>query len=192
MCGIINALGNTVPPVYIFPRAHFHDKIIANAPPGNLGLANSPQSFKKTGTWPLNRLVFSDDDFDCAFVTDRPQLCEASKILSETSQENTPDPSAFVTPVTPEVVRPFPKAASRKGISKREKVKSRVLTETREKIKIEEETSERENKKRKTQVNQIKRNIFCKQVKKKEKLVQQIPQNTKMMKLFMQVLMKKN
>ncbi|KAF2898337.1 hypothetical protein ILUMI_07841 [Ignelater luminosus] len=68
------------------------------------------EGFKKTETRPLNRSKFSDEDFDCAFVTDTPQLCEASEILSETSHENIPATLAFITSVTPEVVRPFPKA----------------------------------------------------------------------------------
>lgn len=44
MCMIINALGNTVPPVFIFPRARFHDSMLFGAPTGSLGLANSSKS----------------------------------------------------------------------------------------------------------------------------------------------------
>lgn len=44
MCAIINALGNTIPPVFIFPRARVHDSMTMGAPPGRLSLANSPKS----------------------------------------------------------------------------------------------------------------------------------------------------
>ncbi|GLV33551.1 hypothetical protein CBL_21471, partial [Carabus blaptoides fortunei] len=44
ICGIINAIGNTIPPVFIFPRARFRDNMLIGAPTGSLGLANSPSS----------------------------------------------------------------------------------------------------------------------------------------------------
>jgi hypothetical protein len=37
---IINSVGNTVPPVFIFPRARLHDSVTPDAPAGTLGLAN--------------------------------------------------------------------------------------------------------------------------------------------------------
>lgn len=44
MVGIVSASGNTIPPVFIFPRARFHDTFMNGAPPGSLGLVNSPSS----------------------------------------------------------------------------------------------------------------------------------------------------
>ena len=38
-CCIINALGHALPPVMVFPRTHFKQYIINEAPPGTLGLA---------------------------------------------------------------------------------------------------------------------------------------------------------
>lgn len=38
-CYIVNVLGNTLPPVMIFPRVHFKQHMINNAPFGTLGLA---------------------------------------------------------------------------------------------------------------------------------------------------------
>lgn len=49
MCAIVNATGNTVPPVFIFPRARFHEAMINGAPPGSVGYANSPKSGWMTG-----------------------------------------------------------------------------------------------------------------------------------------------
>lgn len=44
MCGIISATGNSIPPVFIFPKANFKNNWLKDAPPGSLGLANSPRS----------------------------------------------------------------------------------------------------------------------------------------------------
>jgi len=44
VCMIINSVGNTVPPVFISLRARLHDSLMFGAPPGSLGLVNSPQS----------------------------------------------------------------------------------------------------------------------------------------------------
>jgi hypothetical protein len=44
VCMIINSVGNTVPPVFIFLRARLHDSLMFGAPPGSLWLVNSPQS----------------------------------------------------------------------------------------------------------------------------------------------------
>lgn len=49
MCMIINAVGNTVPRVFIFPRAKFYKSMMFGAPPGSLGLVNRPKSGWMTG-----------------------------------------------------------------------------------------------------------------------------------------------
>lgn len=49
MCGIINAFENTIPPVFIFPKARFHETILIGDPVGSVGFANSPTSSWKTG-----------------------------------------------------------------------------------------------------------------------------------------------
>ena len=43
-CMIMDSVDNTVPPVFIFPRARLHDSLMFGAPPGSLGLVKSPQS----------------------------------------------------------------------------------------------------------------------------------------------------
>ena len=40
MVGIVNATGNSVPPVYGFPRVKFSYRFISGAPTGSLGLAS--------------------------------------------------------------------------------------------------------------------------------------------------------
>lgn len=49
MCGIGNAIGNFVPPFFIFLRARFHDKMLSGGPRGCVGFANSPTSGWMTG-----------------------------------------------------------------------------------------------------------------------------------------------
>lgn len=36
----VNAVGNTVPPIFIFPRKNFRDHFIRDGPPGCIGTAN--------------------------------------------------------------------------------------------------------------------------------------------------------
>jgi hypothetical protein len=40
MIAAINAMGNHVPPMLIFPRVHFKDHMIIGAPAGSIGGAN--------------------------------------------------------------------------------------------------------------------------------------------------------
>ncbi|XP_065683501.1 uncharacterized protein LOC136096322 [Hydra vulgaris] len=40
MLAFVNAMGNTVPPVFIFPRVNYKDFMICGAPTGSLGLCN--------------------------------------------------------------------------------------------------------------------------------------------------------
>jgi len=49
VCMIIKSVGNTAPPVFIFPRARLHDALMFGAPPASLWLVNSPQSCWITG-----------------------------------------------------------------------------------------------------------------------------------------------
>jgi hypothetical protein len=46
---IINPFGNTVPPVFIFPRTRLHGSLMLGVPPGSMGLVSSPYSSRITG-----------------------------------------------------------------------------------------------------------------------------------------------
>ncbi|XP_022195280.2 uncharacterized protein LOC111052802 [Nilaparvata lugens] len=39
MIAAVNALGNTVPPLFVFPRVHFKSNMLKGAPPGSIGAA---------------------------------------------------------------------------------------------------------------------------------------------------------
>lgn len=49
MCVTVNAAGNTIPPVFIFPRARMHETLMTGSVAGSLGLVNSPTSGWITG-----------------------------------------------------------------------------------------------------------------------------------------------
>lgn len=49
MCAIVNAAGNALPPVFIYPRARFQEHMITGGPNGCIGFANSPTSGWMTG-----------------------------------------------------------------------------------------------------------------------------------------------
>lgn len=144
--------------------------------------SNIISSFSKTGLWPLNRLAFSDEDFMSAYVTDRtipadnvsntslPSIgsiipgCskDSDAILSKTNADN-----KSIVMLSPQDIRPYPKAGPRSGSAKgRKKGKSRILTETPEKARLEEERIKRQEKKRKPakheqeKIKKVKKNVY--------------------------------
>lgn len=88
---------------------------------------------------------------------------------------NTPLHSSLSEPsvskyISPEVIRPYPKAGPRKTITKgRKKGSTKILTDTPEKIAIENESREREQKKMMKLAVSAKRNLDKKKAKKKPK-----------------------
>lgn len=284
VCMIVNAVGNAVPPVFVFPRARLHDSMMFGAPPGSLGLVNSPKSswmigslfikvlehvkkharcskddriimlmdnheshctldaiiyarengivlvtfpphcthrlqpldvgvmgpfkgklrvaqndwmtsnpgktitihelasltnvaylssftvknitsgFQKPGIWPFSRLAFSDEDFEPSFVNNRAidlpnQTARPSDEragIPESLNESEENSSPITVALSPEVVRPYPKAAPTCLKRARKKVKSRILTESPVKNKIEEETVARKSRMEKICASRLK------------------------------------
>ncbi|KAF2892660.1 hypothetical protein ILUMI_13510 [Ignelater luminosus] len=68
-CCIINAAGQSVPSV------NFKRRMLNGAPNGSGGNASKSgwitNGFKYTGIWPMNRRIFSPDEFLSSYVTDR-------------------------------------------------------------------------------------------------------------------------
>nr|XP_034836488.1 uncharacterized protein LOC117992886 [Maniola hyperantus] len=134
---------------------------------------NITSGFKKSGIFPVSRNAFTDDDFDCSEVTNRPipalveQPAEIPVDTQEVTQETIQtgvqaevatdltnhysDKESFAAVtlpeiISPEMVRPYPKADPRKeGSRGRKKGKSRILTGTPEKLEIEAAYLERQN-----------------------------------------------
>lgn len=107
---------------------------------------NITSGFSKPGIWPINNLVFTDDDFAATYATDRRML--ANENISEPPQagtsrsqsgEATPESRVSISDSAPmpEDVRPFPKCLERKE-SNRAKVKSTIYTDSPEKAILEE------------------------------------------------------
>ncbi|KAJ8913070.1 hypothetical protein NQ315_006571 [Exocentrus adspersus] len=94
-------------------------------------MKNVTSSFKATGLWPVNSLIFSDENFSAAEVTDQPM--KASESIEDSSanvydgtetnivnvapstsidlEKTPPRPSTSKTPLLSEI-RPFPKLAT--------------------------------------------------------------------------------
>lgn len=112
--------------------------------------SNIQSGFHKSGIYPFNKEIFTEEDFLSAYVTDRPNPIiapETSPRQIDVSQPGTskevekplsdlavPVPSSNDTKLlSPEVIRPYPKAAPRKACRGRKKGSSRILTDTHEK-----------------------------------------------------------
>jgi hypothetical protein len=142
---------------------------------------NICKGFEVSGILPLNENIFTDDEFLSSYVTDRPYSEQPSapvenshffsdlthseyvnqsknNVMSQTFSVNypIPGPSTSQTIVSPEIIRPYPKALPRTMQKGREKSKSTILTSTPEKRKIEEKLLERAQKKtRKQQTSKL-------------------------------------
>lgn len=54
--------------------------------------ANIKKGFEVTGIYPLNRFVFSDDDFASSAVTDRPAPIETAESIKSPGKTNSSQP----------------------------------------------------------------------------------------------------
>lgn len=115
---------------------------------------NVKSGFRCTGIWPYDRNIFSEEDFLSSYVTDRPMNDEINDdgtlvqnesdsdiaASSHNPQTDTPEQATLLPSnnnleyVSPEIIRPFPKAGLRKETRKgRKKKKSIIATDTPEK-----------------------------------------------------------
>lgn len=133
---------------------------------------NIIRGFESAGIVPFNSEIFTDDDYLPSFVSDRPlnqpketeptpsistqniqspRSCDVEQGPSKNghisiSSSPTVDPLSTINVVSPEEVRPFPKAGPRKiGVS-RKKRKSCILTDTPNKKELEDAAYARKKK----------------------------------------------
>lgn len=130
-------------------------------------VANSGQEQPATST--------TDSHFHVTGSEVNTPSTSASALLqaAQERQTNTPNNEPFLTP---ETVRPYPKAQPRKNVkNKRKKGKSRIMTDTPEKLLIEQQTAE---KKRKLPVKKIPKLSNELQTPKKERNVKKRKEST--------------
>ena len=116
---------------------------------------NIMRGFEKTGIWPYNPDIFTENDFLTSAVTDRPapdalDPVEPGNNLAKTPSTSGPEQSStpVSVPVTPEQVRPYPKAKPRVLSGRgRKKGSTKILTDTPVKRQIEEQEAKRKDKK---------------------------------------------
>ena len=164
--------------------------------------ANIKAGFLATGIFPYNRDVFPDEEFLSSYVTDRPAPATGTA-ASNYSNGNVkhdesagPDPpridspepapsrirpaeadSSSSTSLTPELVRPFPKAADRKGTANATRKKSTaILTDTPVKAALQDKLKLRQVTKGKTHQKGCKRRLLNKAARdsKKKQIVRKI------------------
>jgi hypothetical protein len=139
-------LSNPGKPVTIYNAAGIIGKAFGKA----FTKCNIEKGFNVAGIHPLNENIFDEDEFLSSYVTDRPysQVSESDNAPSRSlgSKHNTAVISKLRTStkiirrmkegLSPEIIRPFPKAGPRKtGGRKHEK--TRILRDTPEKNKTE-------------------------------------------------------
>ena len=156
---------------------------------------NIQSGFRVSGIYPYDRDVFHEDEFLSSFVSDRPestneeqhdnagdadrlneQQVERQQDADVEANNSQPSPQGNKNKpaeyYSPEVVRPYPKAAARKTAGRgRRKGRTMVLTDTPVKSQLESELAEREAKKLKA-----KRTLKLSPVAKRPKAAKAQPQ----------------
>ncbi|KAL2092745.1 hypothetical protein ACEWY4_012543 [Coilia grayii] len=94
---------------------------------------NIQSGFEATGIFPYNREKFTDADFEPAEVSNRPAPAQPGQ------QHDAPASPGQETGgyQSPASIMPLPKAAPRKALTKRKRVKTRILTDTPVKEELE-------------------------------------------------------
>lgn len=143
--------------------------VVRQALPNAVTPKNIKSGFSVTGIWPFNKDIFTDEDFLPSSVTDRPFVAnvedgvtenvstsvnlqtanlENADILSQPStsgaQISAIQKCLPTHHISPEHIRPFPKAGPRKLTRRRNVRVSAILTDTPVKYALEAEAKEKE------------------------------------------------
>lgn len=159
-------------------------ELVGQAYPLAVSQKNIISGFQKTGIYPFNSEPFGEEDYLMSAVTDRPlepactspsvsiEVPSCSHVSDDTSDIQTPEKTTSETEhsttklLTPEDIRPYPKAGPRKGNQRaRTKGRTRILTSSPEKAAAEMQAKERM--KKQTQ-GKIKTTLFAAKRKRKD------------------------
>ncbi|KAJ8939214.1 hypothetical protein NQ314_011202, partial [Rhamnusium bicolor] len=135
---------------------------------------NIINGFRSTGIWPLNRNIFSDEDFLSSSVTDRPlenalPLEELPQLLAQRSPVPSTSRQSLIHRTPEHSPRHSPPPDRRKLDKRTEKKRSQILTDTPIKDQIIEET-------KLSKAKSVKRNVL--KGKKKQILSKRIKEDT--------------
>ncbi|KAF2895502.1 hypothetical protein ILUMI_10673 [Ignelater luminosus] len=134
-------INNPGKPITIYSLAG----LVGDAFPKSFTPVNISNGFKKTGIEPFNSDIFTEEDFLSAFVTDRPASPHQpiASILRNLDEElSSPGlPLVVDAVVSPEEIRPHPKAPPRKEARNIKKKRSTILTDAPTKKALEEEAA---------------------------------------------------
>lgn len=111
---------------------------------------NITSGFTCTGIWPFNKDIFTEEDYLPSEVTNR-LLLDTDNISSNNNVSNEIPPTPNLknqdnksnVDVSPEELRPYPKAKERKKNTNRRKIKTEILTSTPVKNILEEDQKKR-------------------------------------------------
>lgn len=138
--------------------------LLGQAYPRAFTIDNITSGYVKPGIFPFDRDAFGDDEFLSSFVTDRENpaaVADDGAVLLPTTPTHTtqqlvsadePSTSAstVTATVTPEQIRPYPKAPPRASTNRNNRKRSTaILTDTPVKQRLEQQVSERAAKKSK-------------------------------------------
>ncbi|KAK2578090.1 hypothetical protein KPH14_001323 [Odynerus spinipes] len=172
---VANALGNVIPPFFVFPRVRYQDHFIRDAPIGSVGAGNPSgwmqddifivflKHFKKhVNASPAHRVNIQEmspvpttsSEPDITHYLRTYSRSNSVDVQPSSSKSSSVIPSGF----SPEEVRPYPKAPPRKTTNRGRKTKkSTIYTDTPEKDAVRKEY---EKKQRRLKTKQVKRNIL--------------------------------
>lgn len=148
-------------------------EIVGKAFPKAFTPTNIISGFRATGIWPFNREIFTESDFLCSSVTNRPyeESNDPKELSGQVLRAPPPDnPScshasstgtnyllSTVFTVNPGHTPPFPKALARKIKGGKKKGKTMVVTDTPNKKEIEAEARQKEKKKKLAEARKAKK-----------------------------------
>jgi len=137
---------------------------VGEAFPSAMTPNNIQSGFKVSRNWPFDRLIFTDEEFKSSFVTDRPnpeQEQSDEPTASHIASPDHPSSSPARPTITPEQLKPYPKATPRRSTTKQvKKGRTRILTDTPVKDEIEQHAIKKKASRAKGKKPEVKKRLL--------------------------------